>query len=185
MKCDAHQYTGPLFNPAEPNFLYSYYVSAEYIREVKVDGEIISGIFMSHTGKWKMLLPEKNGGSFFEQELWHANGRKRYNQTLFLKFEEYDIYKHFLKMTKLIAAACCQLTFVHFYENGLSLIQGIEIDPLGRGGFTVSKLQPAKLMPFSPYKSIDDESPFEWNVTSVSADLAPRTSLTAADLEAL
>lgn len=168
--------------PSEGGIQYSYYVSAEYITAITVASGVISAITMSSTGKWKKLVPDADRTSSFNQTGERTNNRLRYVQALFLKFAGLSSV---LKSTSDTAAACCQLVFIHVMTNGARIVQGIEIDSAATGGFTVNKLQPAKLTPSAISDTAENEARHEWNVEGITKLLAPYTSLTDTAIEAL
>lgn len=168
--------------PSEGGVQYSHYVSAEYITAITVSAGVISGFTMSTTGKWKKLVPDSDRTSFFNQTGERTNLRLRYVQALFIKFAGLSSV---LKSTTDLAAACCQLVFVHVMTNGARIVQGIEIDSAATGGFTVNKLQPARLTPNALSDTAENEARHEWNVDGITKSLAPYTTLTDTAIEAL
>lgn len=194
MKCMSPETNkNALFAPEFPEFKLSFYTQAENIKAVLSDGGIVQGIEMTGRGQWKKLIPEKVAMSYFTQEAERMGMNKTklgINQISFLRFSENT---DGIRQAKKQAIDCRNLVFVHFYENYMAIIQGVEIDMKSQKGFTTTKLSPTRLVaPGCNYMSngynyipIEYDPAYLWIVSGVAASYAPLTSLTAADFEAL
>lgn len=149
------------------------------VESMAVDGDgCITGL--GGAGKLVKLTPADNDSAFYNQEMTRDGNKTTVTQTAFLQFE--GASKEKVKLGNAIKGCCCLYAFVCF-TNGLIAAMGIDYDQ-NTGELKKSKTRlRAVASLFSD--TGDNADRLEITLEAEGRCLAPATTLTKADLDAL
>lgn len=153
------------------------------ITAITLTSGVISGFTMASTGLWKQLSYDKDDTAYFNQTGARANAGAPYiaTQTAFLKFK--GMSNTYITVANNMKD-CCNVVVIHVLNNGVRLVQGIEIDSTAVGGFVGSKTD-TRVIPSAMSDTGANQARLELLVEGTAFTLTPTTSLTDSAILAL
>lgn len=167
---------------ATGGIVYSWLVEAKFITAITLTGGQISNFTMSTPGKWVRFSYDTDSTANYAQTPNRNGKRRTYQQVAFMKFAAID--------AALITAAndavlTCDIVAIHVLVNGVRMVQGLNIDAAGAGGFNLSKIQQTLLMAGAFTDTSGNESRVEFTLQGEDNTLSPITTLNDAAIAAL
>ncbi len=153
------------------------------ITAITLTSGVISGFTMASTGLWKKLDYDKDDTAYFNQVGARANAGAPFiaTQTAFLKFK--GMSNTYITVANNMKD-CCNVVAIHVLNNGVRLVQGIEIDSTAVGGFVGSKTD-TRVIPSAMSDTGANQARLELLLEGTTFSLSPSTSLTDSAIAAL
>ncbi len=167
---------------ADGGIYKSYVAECAGITAVTLDANgQITALTMSTTGLWKKWIYDGEDDTAFYNQVGVRTGNKHtYTGTMFSKFSGLSNDKR--KFVEGLTPCCC-LVAIHFLNNGLKVVQGIE-NIVALNDWRFSR-KPVKATVSVLTDTNAGEDRIEVQLINESKNSAPYTTLTAAAIEAL
>ena len=184
MACEIVDLTGNSITGCDTTggLLASYVCELADITAITVTADVITGFTMAATGKWKRWDYDGDNTARYDQTTNRAGKKRTYAQAFFGKFGGFDAPKILAFQN---ATCTCDLVAVHILNNGVRLVQGIEVSASATGGFTRSSILQTLLQADVLSDTSQNESRVEAQLVGEANKLSYTTDLTDAELEAL
>lgn len=163
---------------------YSYVAPLQYLTAVTVTSGIVTGLTMSQADEWVKYTYDSDGTAVYAQPgTRNASGRGRtYAQQADFKFS--GITASYIAAANATALKC-PVVCIHVLNNGMRLLQGIELQSGASGGFVKSKVLEALVVPSMTSGLSTESSNMSFSITSTAKSLSVSTDLTDSEIEAL
>lgn len=163
---------------------YSYVAPLSKLSAITVTSGVITGMTMTAAGEWAKYTYDSDGTAVYAQPGTRSTtGRGRtFAQQADFKFS--GITAAYIAAAN-AAGLKCPVVVIHVLNNGMRLVQGIEVQSGATGGFVKSKVLEALVVPSMTSGLSTESSNMSFSITSTSRSLSVSTDLTDSEIEAL
>lgn len=156
-------------------------VDCQFITDIVFDAQgCVTNFVMSSVGEWVDFVYDDDDSAFYNQPATRTNRKITVNGQANLKFS--GITKEIVAEAN-AAKDCCCLVFVHFFNSGIALVQGIEYNATtGEWKFTKTN---AKITPAINSDTGANEDNLVFTIDHVGGCFSPATTLDADAILAL
>lgn len=167
---------------ADGGIYETFLAECDDIADVIYDNDgCITNFVMTSLGKWvRYEFDVDDDTAYYNQEGDRNNNKHTVNQTSFFKFG--GVTKTMVNFGNGIKDCCC-LVAVHFFNSGISLVQGIDRDPVTGTWRKSKKYLKATVNILSDTGQNEDRT--EITLNSTGRCFSSATTLTSANLQAL